>query len=125
MINLTSILPFAFAKAALVIIAVLVYLVFFWYAYILVMGLYRAHLDKRLTKFTTILALPALVIGYAMDILANIFIASLVFLELPKELLVTTRLQRYAKGPINWRRDRANWICTNLLDLFDPTGNHC
>lgn len=107
------------------VIGLALYLIIFWYAYILVMGLYRANLDNRLNKFTFILALPALAAGYVMDIITNIFIASFIFLEPPKELLVTARLQRYIKGPVTWRRDRALWICTNLLDYFDPSGKHC
>lgn len=107
------------------IISLIVYLLLFWYAYILVMGLYRANLEGRLNKFTFVLALPALIVGLLMDFLANVFIATVVFMELPQELLVTARLQRYMKGPVNWRRDRANWICTNLLDYFDPSGKHC
>lgn len=100
------------------------YLWVLWYAYILVMGLYRAHLDKRLNRVTYALAIPALVIGYAMDVLANLTVASIVFLEPPRELLVTSRLKRHiAKG--GWRGEKANWICTHLLDYFDPTGNHC
>lgn len=107
------------------IVGIAVYLIVFWYAYILVMGLYRAHLDDRLNKFTFTLALPALAVGYVMDIITNIFIASFIFLEPPKELLVTTRLQRYIKGPVTWRRDRAMWVCHTLLDYFDPSGKHC
>lgn len=106
-------------------IGIALYLIIFWYAYILVMGLYRAHLAGRLNNFTFVVALPALVVGYIMDIIANIFIASFVFLEPPRELLVTARLQRYIKGPTTWRRDRAFWICHTLLDYFDPSGKHC
>lgn len=107
------------------IISLILYLLLFWYAYILVMGLYRANLADRLNNFTFALALPALMLGLLMDFLANVFIASVIFLEPPRELLVTARLQRYMKGPVNWRRDRASWICTNLLDYFDPSGKHC
>jgi len=96
----------------------------FWYFYVLVMGLYRAHLAGRLTPITTALAIPALVVGYAMDIVANITVASLLFKDIPREWLVTTRLKRYQEGD-GWRKDWADWICTNLLDPFDPNGDHC
>ena len=97
-----------------------------WGMYVLVMGIYRAHLSKRLTAFATALALPWLVIGYALDMLVNLTFASLLFAELPGELLVTSRLQRYVDATAaGWRHRLALWICDHLLDVFDPTGNHC
>lgn len=104
---------------------VIAYLWLFWGMYVLVMGLYRAHLDKRLNWFTYTLSAPFLVIGYAMDCFANIFIASFVFAEPPKELLVTTRLQRYMGYSVGWRKQLAEYVCEHLLDVFDPTGDHC
>ena len=103
------------------------YLWAFWYAYILVMGVYRAHLAGRLTKLTFALAMPAVVVGYAMDILCQYTVATLVFLDLPasNEHLVTDRLQRYVADGIGWRSQLSDWICSNLLDVFDPKGNHC
>ena len=99
-----------------------------WYAYILVMGLYRAHLDGRLTPLTKVMAYPALIAGYVLDWTANWTVAVIVFGELPHRPfeLVTDRLTRYLKEPTRrFRRDRARWICENLLDFFDPRGSHC
>lgn len=129
------------------VLAIPLYLWALWYAYILVMGLYRAHLAGRLTRFTYFLAIPALLIGYAMDVLANITIASAMFAELPRvriemrvvsrlglsmkvpaidvEWLVTDRLKRYIASEAGWRADLATLVCTHLLDYFDPTGEHC
>jgi len=106
---------------------IVLYLWAFWYAYILVMGVYRAHLAGRLTKFTLALAMPAVIVGYAMDILCQYTVATLVFLDLPAkdEHLVTTRLQRYIADGIGWRAKAATWVCDHLLDVFDPKGNHC
>jgi len=97
-----------------------------WAAYVMVMGIYRAHLDKRLTPATKVLALPWVVIGYALDVVVNLTFASLIFLEPPLELLVTKRLQRHVDATAGgWRHKLAWWICDHLLDPFDPTGNHC
>lgn len=54
--------------AVLIAIAPLLWLWVFWYLYVLVMGLYRAYLDKRLTKFTLVMAAPALFLGYTAGI---------------------------------------------------------
>lgn len=43
---------------------------------------------------------------------------------LPRELLVTSRLSRHAKGD-GWRASVARWICVHLLDRLDPCGRHC
>ena len=96
-----------------------------WAMYVMVMGIYRAHLDKRLTTTTKILALPWVVVGYVLDVLVNVTVASLVFWEPPWELLLTSRLQRHIDANHGWRHRRAQWICDRLLDPFDPTGNHC
>ena len=56
----------------------------FWGMYVLVMGIYRAHLAKRLTPVTLALSLPFVVLGYVMDVLANVTVASAVFVEPPR-----------------------------------------
>lgn len=104
---------------------ILLYLYVFWAFYVLVMGLYRAHLANRLNTFTKIMGTPIIVIGIFLDVLANLTIATLVFLELPKEWLVTTRLVRYQENNTDYRKKLAQLICDNLLDPFDPSGNHC
>lgn len=103
----------------------LAYLYFFWTLYVLVMGFYRAHLNNRLTRFTKILSGPWVIVGVIFDASANIFIATFVFMELPREWLVTTRLTRYQTYPKGYKKKLAEYICDKLLDPFDPTGNHC
>lgn len=102
-------------------------LVLLWYVYVLVMGLYRAHLMGRLYGLAKVLAYPAVAVGWLLDWLANVLIATVIFGEVPRAWneLVTDRLSRYVKGPMGYRRTRALWVCTHLLDVFDPTGTHC
>lgn len=101
------------------------YLYLFWCAYVLVMALYRAHLDKRLHGTNRILALPVVAFGIGIDVFSNMIIAPVVFLDLPREWLVTQRLSRYIKTDTGWRATLAERICNGLLDAFDPTGDHC
>ena len=103
----------------------IIYLWLFWGLYVLVMGIYRAHLAKRLSRAGYVMGLPWVTAGYVIDILANLTIATALFLEPPREWLVTTRFIRYKAGPPGWRRSIADWVCTHLLDDFDPTGDHC
>lgn len=107
---------------------IVLFLWVFWYLYILAMGLYRAHLQGKLKWYVYVLAAPALVIAYTVDVVAQYTIASIYFLDLPRrnEHLVTDRLQRYMLLPENnIRRRKAKFICENLLDYFDPAGKHC
>lgn len=105
----------------------LLYLIAFWNIYILVMGVYRAHLSGKLMGVPKYLSLPTVIIGYVMDILSNMTIACVIFLDFPEELLVTDRLKRYKASlpETAWRRVIAEWICESLLDPFDPSGDHC
>lgn len=71
--------------------------------YVLVMGIYRAHVSKRLGPVTFCLSLPFVAVGLIMDAFANMTIAALIFCEFPRELLVTARLQRYVGQGAGWR----------------------
>lgn len=111
---------------------VLIFVIWFLYAfyglYILVMGVYRAHLQKRLTRLNYILCFPWVLVGYLFDVFANVVIIPFIFLELPRETLVTTRLKRHLRTPEDerdWRYDLASLVCTKLLDIFDPYNAHC
>ena len=97
----------------------------FWAVYVLVMGLYRAHLQGRLSWLVYIMGAPFLLLGLVVDVTMNATVAVVVFCDTPREWLVTTRLIRYVKSGHGWRFMIANWVCNNLLDVFDPSGNHC
>lgn len=120
----------------------------FWALYVLVMGLYRASLDKRLTPATKFLGLPWVAIGFLVDVFAQLTVAALIFWEWPRlrfemrafarwnvtvrlpviagEWLVTDRLQRHVLMPTSaWRTRLAIYVCDHILDPVDPTGNHC
>ena len=105
--------------------AALAYLWATWAMYVLVMGLYRAHLAGRLSRVSYALGYPLVALGWLMDVAANLTVASAIFLEPPRELLVTSRLKRHMRGRPDWRQRIARWICDRLLDVFDPSGDHC
>lgn len=111
--------------ALYILATIVVYLWIFWGLFVMVMGLYRAHLDKRLNPMSYVLGAPFLLIGWLMDFFANVTLASILFLEPPKELMVSSRLKRHNKTENGWRTKIANTICQHLLDVFDPKGDHC
>lgn len=106
---------------------ILLYLLCFFYLYVLVMGIYRAYLAGRLNKFLLVICLPAVLIGIVFDVVANLTIAVIVFRKLPREWLVTTRLIKIQNNPLEHAHNKAlaKYICDNMLDIFDPSGNHC
>lgn len=128
-------------------IATVAFLWVFWAFYVLVMGIYRAHLAGRLGPVTFCLSLPFVVFGVLIDALAQFTFASVFFWQRPHlalaprvftfrgrafvvrvpsgDWLVTARLQRYVAQGSGWRFSAANWVCDNLLDVFDPSGDHC
>jgi len=105
-------------------VILIVWLWCFYALYALVMGVYRAHLAQRLSLVAYALLAPFVLLGFVVDVLTNITIATLAFAEPPRELLLTTRLQRYISGT-GWRRTVAAWVCDTLLDPLDPRGEHC
>lgn len=96
-----------------------------WLLYILVMGVYRAHLSFRLAGVTKGMLLPVVLVALVADFIGNLTVASVLFLDPPREALFTDRLIRYKKTDLGWRGNIADLICEHLLDVFDPTGDHC
>jgi hypothetical protein len=97
----------------------------FWSLYVYTMGLYRAFLLKRLKGLSLVMATPVVVISFVLDFIAQMTVFSALFLDPPRDWLVTYRLRRYMVGPDGWRKRLANYLCHHLLDPFDPTGAHC
>lgn len=95
-----------------------------WLFYLAVMNLKRARDNVGLTLPVRILGYPILFIGLLLDFLLNMTLCTILFLELPKETLVTGRLKRHIKST-GWRSKLAGWLCSNFLDTFDPSGCHC
>lgn len=92
-----------------------------WLFYLAATNLIRIR--KQLTGFAMVNGYILVTIGLILDTLLNVFVGTLIFLELPKEFLFTPRLQRQKKSSSKWRAATANWICANLLNPFDP--DHC
>lgn len=119
-----------FAKAGFLLAT---FLWVFWVLYVATMAVYRLHLAGQLkqrttSRFTLGMCYSLVAIALLVDWIAQYTVATVFFLDWPErgERLVTDRLQRYVSQPWrDWRSDRAHYVCTHLLDLFDPTGDHC
>jgi hypothetical protein len=113
---LSDLVPKAFAVAFVEFYAL-------WIFYLALMAARRAQLNQTLTPFARTFGAPIVLAGFVLDFASNIFILTLILLEPPQELLVTTRLRRHFREE-GWRGDVARWFGRHLLDPFDPTGTH-
>ena len=87
------------------------------------------HVQKylgQLNWFAKFNAYVLLLIGVVIDFVCNM-VLTIPFVDPPREWLVTARLQRYHGESYagTWRARWADWVCTHLLDQFDPDGDHC
>jgi hypothetical protein len=101
-----------------------------WFLYLAVMALKRADDADLVSSGVLSLAFPGVLLAYVLDVLINWVILSVLLVEWPRELTVTYRLSRHLRKPDasrlgRWRTAIARWVCTQLLDKFDPSGTHC
>lgn len=95
-----------------------------WIIYLAVMALSRAKKENTLTAWTRTLGYPVLIFGLLLDVVLNAVILSVVFLEPPKEWLMTARLKRHARYTDRPRSLRIVKWFRQFLDPFDPKGKH-
>lgn len=98
-----------------------------WVFYLAVMHLKRARDNGTLSRAALYLGYPVLLIGYALDVFVQVVVASVVFIDIPRDWTLTGRLKRYinTEPAGSWREQVAIWFCAHLLNAFDPDGRHC
>jgi len=94
-----------------------------WIFYLAVMSLKRAKDAGQLSTTAKALGYPVLIVGYLLDCFVNVFVMTVLLLELPQETTVTSRLKRHNKATSGWRKAVALWA-EPLLDPYDPSGDH-
>jgi len=95
-----------------------------WVLYAAVMRLKQVRDAGKLTLAMKVFGYPALFVGLAVDFVVNVVFGTLVFLQLPHEMTLSTRLWKLSNGDEGWRKNWAYWIRSNLLDAVDPEGIH-
>lgn len=99
------------------------FLFILWIFFLAVMNLMRVRDNNQLTPIALNLGNVVKYLGLLLDVLANLFIMPFIFLEVPKEWVVSMRVQRHYHGE-GWRQKLAIWFADNLLNPFDPSGRH-
>jgi hypothetical protein len=82
-----------------------------------------AGILQTLNKSVIWIAYFILYTGLVMDIALNFILLTVAFVEIPQELLCTSRVKRLKNHGSGWRQKLAAWFCANFLSPFDP--KHC
>lgn len=108
------------------IIALFLYVLFYgtWLFYVAFMHI-KEHKHQIKDKIGILWygLLPFFIFALFMDVLFNLIIGTIIFLEHPRELLFTSRCQRHLMKSTGWRLRNVHFICTYLLNPFDE--GHC
>ncbi len=99
----------------------LTYALYVFYA--AVMNIKRVRDMGKLTKLGMAFGYPTLVIGLILDLLVNWFVMTIILLEVPRELTVTSRLKRHNRESTGWRLAVVKFF-EPVLDPLDPSGDH-
>lgn len=94
-----------------------------WVFYLAVTNLMRASKAGALSTTAKVLGAPVLLVGWLLDVVINVAVASFVFAELPREVTLSQRLSRLVRTE-GWRKTLAVWLAKTLLNPFDHTGSH-
>lgn len=89
-----------------------------------VMNFKRVRDNNGLTTFMKIFGYPKLFIGLVIDLYVNVAVFTVLFLELPKEPLVTGRLKRHKYHGTGWRHKLALWWEVHIDPFEDKPGGH-
>ena len=90
--------------------------------YCAVMNIKRVRDMGKLTTLGKVFGYPTLVIGLILDLLVNVFVMSIILVEIPQELTVTSRLKRH-QASTGWRLSVVKFF-EPVLDPLDPSGDH-
>lgn len=103
---------------------ILLDIIFTWAYYLSMCSIKRAHKAGVIPKFLKPLAYLLLAGFLIADAVFNLIVGTVVFLQLPRQWLFTSRCKEN-QNRWDWRRDAARWWCANWLNPFDPSGRHC
>ena len=110
--------------AATSVIGIVAEVYFLWIFYLAVMNLKRARDAGTISRVALVLGCPVLAVGYVFDLAVNITVCSLLVWDWPREATVSAHLARLVRTGTPYQRTVSRWLAVNLLDAFDPSGNH-
>lgn len=95
-----------------------------WVLFLAVMNLGQTKREGKLVGFAQYAGYTVFAVGLVVDLVVQVLVATVLWLELPKELTVSGRVARLCGNGDGWRRDLALWFRKVLLAPFDRSGGH-
>lgn len=95
-----------------------------WVLFLAVMNLQQAKDAGQLTGFAWYAGHTVLAVGLVVDFLVQVTVATVLWLELPRELTVSERVARLVTSGSGYRQRLAVWFRVTLLKPFDRSGGH-
>jgi hypothetical protein len=95
-----------------------------WVLFLAVMNLGQAKAEGKLHGLALYAGYTVLAVGLLVDLVVQVLVATVMWLELPRELTVSERVARLCKHGSGWRQRLALWFRAELLAPFDRSGGH-
>lgn len=95
-----------------------------WVLFLAVMNLQEAKDSNTLPRPILIPAYITLWVGLIVDLFVQLTFATIIWLELPRELTVSGRVARLIESGGGYRKNLAIWFRNNMLKPFDRSGGH-
>jgi hypothetical protein len=97
-----------------------------WVFYIAMMNIKRSYiLHGDVPWQAKLLVIPTTVVFNIIEFFCNIVLCTIIFLDFPREITVSSRLRRYNSNPNcpKWRLCIVHFV-KPMIDSFDPEGPH-
>lgn len=95
-----------------------------WGFFLAVMNLKQASDAGTLPRAALVAGTPYIITGYLLDMALNATLASILFLEPPKEKTLSERFKRWAASRASIRQKIAYYALLIFLHPFDRSGGH-
>lgn len=95
-----------------------------WVLFLATMNLKQSNDAGQLKGFALWAGYTVLAVGLVVDLIVQITVATVLWLELPRELTVSERVARLCREGHGWRLGLALWFRHALLAPFDRSGGH-
>jgi hypothetical protein len=96
-----------------------------WILYVAMMNIKRVAAEQHMPLRVKLLVYPTMAMFEVVELVANLVVCTIIFLDWPRERHVSDRLRRYWRNPQRWGwRMHIVRFLKPMLDPFDPAGPH-
>ena len=95
-----------------------------WVLFLATMNLAQSKAEGKLKGFALWAGYTVLAVGLLVDLVVQITVATVLWLELPREWTVSGRVERLCREGHGYRLVLALWFRRVLLAPFDRSGGH-